>query len=125
MPNICCNLGIEPLENTNRVVPDTDFAGYPAAGYPAAGYPANNYAGYRISGYIVNIEFFLNFFSEIFSFQQTLPTFLGAISLLFIPSEKVLKKVCLFEVRINCLTGYPANETGFRISKKAGYPVQP
>ena len=31
----------------SRVVPDTDFAGYPAAGYPVY-----NFAGYRISGLI-------------------------------------------------------------------------
>ena len=51
----------------NRVVPDTDLAGYPSAGYQAAvsnsilnrvvtdsdlaGYPANNFAGYPSSGY--------------------------------------------------------------------------
>ena len=32
----------------SRVVPDTDFARYPAAGYPA-----NNFAKYRVSGEIV------------------------------------------------------------------------
>ena len=36
----------------DRVVPDTDLAGY----------PANNFAGYRVSGLIVNIIFFFNIF---------------------------------------------------------------
>ena len=60
----------------SRVVPDTDFARYPAAGYPA-----NNFAKYRVSGGIVNIEF-KHKKIEIFSFQQNLTKFLVAISLL-------------------------------------------
>ena len=43
-----------------RVVPDTDFAGYPAAEYPAnsfTGYCISGLAGYRISGLIVIIEY--------------------------------------------------------------------
>ena len=36
---------ISMLKVKNKVVPDTDLAGYAAAGYPA-----NNFYGYRISG---------------------------------------------------------------------------
>ena len=44
----------------DRVVPDTDLAGY----------PANSFVGYRISDFIVNIEFFFQTTKtiEIFSF---------------------------------------------------------
>ena len=83
--------------------------------------------------------------AEIFSFQQTYQHFWSVFYSYFILSEKVLKKVCSLEFRIICLTvlpdirpdirpagypaDYPANETGYpagyRISKKAGYPVQP
>ena len=55
----------------NRVVPNTDFAGYPAARYPA-----NNFAGHRIE----SIDFFSGKkIREIFSLHQNLPTLLVAI----------------------------------------------
>ena len=71
----------------DRVVSDTDLARYPPAGYPA-----NNFAGYRISS-------LAEYWIEIFSFQQTLPTFWSLFHSYFIPSERVLNKVCSFEVR--------------------------
>ena len=48
-----------------------------------------------------------------------------AISILFYTHWKGSEKNILFRSSqrlFNSLTGYPANETGYRISKKAGYP---
>ena len=105
----------------SRVVPDTDLAGIRPTILPDTGYPGNS--KYRI------------FFSKnmgIFSFQQNLPTFLVPISLFFYTHWKGSEKSLLIRSShylFNSLTGYPANETcypaGYRISKKAGYPVQP
>ena len=78
-----------------RVVPGTDLAGY----------PANNFAGYRISGKIINIRF-----KKKNVFHKNYQHFRSLFHSYFILSEKVLKKVCSFEVRIDSLTGYPANQ---------------
>ena len=92
-----------------------------------AGFPANNFAVYRISGRISGIRpdirlkskyrIFVKKYIEFFSFQQNLPTFLVAISLLFYTYVvKSSEKICSFEVRIICLTVSPDIRPDIRLS---------
>ena len=88
--------------------------------------PDTDLAGYRISGEIVNKEicFFLN---RNFQFS-TKPTNISGRYFTLILSEKSLLIRSSHHL-FNSLTGYTANETGYpvgyRISKKAVYPVKP